>query len=523
MSTPLFGLRWVPDAQLRPLRYLPNPHATDFDDAGGSDQRPRSPGSARRSPASGTDGASHRLQQSVRSLTLRLADAEESVRQKSEQVRWLKEMTKDDARRARVSRWMNGPLLRVFAAWKRVVRNTIRSTLGDLEAQVATTTARQRALERDCDELTRESAVLQQALERFFRIALDDRVRANVRSALRRWGSLRQRMRRRKSHAAAAFEKLRLEAARGRILRHLGSRGIDRARRGLMRAALRALHDFATRAVVSTERLTMLRRRTVPRAAFISLRSYARQRRLCARAVALASRAPSRTVRRAWGTWLTAALKRATSQRRAEASQLAETLQELGLKASQLTTKQMEVEQMRLARSLWGEDEMPEMLQALAADAAAVERAAVSKSPSAANQQRVASEQSAGWLGSQLRLTVATLDSLKRELARERAAHSSTREEVRRNEAVTEQAFTQLQQALPPPPLAGSGDTLPLRDAPLFPVSDPLPSAHPLPPSPRARIRTTAPSLPPAPLHDRLRPPPWEVEQPRMPSLTGEG
>ena len=484
MSTPLFGLRWVPDAQLRPLRYLPNPHATDFDDAGGSDQRPRSPGSARRSPASGTDGASHRLQQSVRSLTLRLADAEESVRQKSEQVRWLKEMTKDDARRARVSRWMNGPLLRVFAAWKRVVRNTIRSTLGDLEAQVATTTARQRALERDCDELTRESAVLQQALERFFRIALDDRVRANVRSALRRWGSLRQRMRRRKSHAAAAFEKLRLEAARGRILRHLGSRGIDRARRGLMRAALRALHDFATRAVVSTERLTMLRRRTVPRAAFISLRSYARQRRLCARAVALASRAPSRTVRRAWGTWLTAALKRATSQRRAEASQLAETLQELGLKASQLTTKQMEVEQMRLARSLWGEDEMPEMLQALAADAAAVERAAVSKSPSAANQQRVASEQSAGWLGSQLRLTVATLDSLKRELARERAAHSSTREEVRRNEAVTEQAFTQLQQALRLPLWRALATRCPCATPPfsLFPTpSLPPTRCHPLP------------------------------------------
>ena len=27
-GAPLFGLRWVPDSQLRPLRYLPNPQAS---------------------------------------------------------------------------------------------------------------------------------------------------------------------------------------------------------------------------------------------------------------------------------------------------------------------------------------------------------------------------------------------------------------------------------------------------------------------------------------------------------------
>eukprot|EP00966_Prymnesium_polylepis_P162321 3751664-Prymnesium_polylepis.1 len=109
MAPPLFGLRWVPDAQLRPLRYLPNP------DAGGDGDElaypPTTPTPT--TAAYPADGASHKLQQSVRSLTMRLADAEESARQKSEQIRWLKEMTKDDARRARVSRWMSGPCAHV--------------------------------------------------------------------------------------------------------------------------------------------------------------------------------------------------------------------------------------------------------------------------------------------------------------------------------------------------------------------------------------------------------------------------
>ena len=44
------------------------------------------------------------------------------------------------------------------------------------------------------------------------------------------------------------------------------------------------------------------------------------------------------------------------------------------------------------------------------------------------------------WQGTQLRLCAAALDSLKRELARERATASSAREEARRSDSVAEQA-----------------------------------------------------------------------------------
>ena len=47
---------------------------------------------------------------------------------------------------------------------------------------------------------------------------------------------------------------------------------------------------------------------------------------------------------------------------------------------------------------------------------------------------------SVAWQGTQLRLCAAALDSLKRELARERATASSAREEARRSDSVAEQA-----------------------------------------------------------------------------------
>ena len=54
--------------------------------------------------------------------------------------------------------------------------------------------------------------------------------------------------------------------------------------------------------------------------------------------------------------------------------------------------------------------------------------------------------ESAAWQGTQLKLCAAALDSLKRELARERAAASSAREEARRSDGVAEQALTMMQQ-----------------------------------------------------------------------------
>ena len=175
-AAPLFGLRWVPDSSLRPLRYLPNAsaglgagvgaaasgsaassdRAPDWLRGGASSSNatltPRARAGAAVTPSRSGAGASadgapdtygdsaggaHKLQMSLRMLTQRLSEAQESVRQKSEQIRWLKEMTKDDASRARVSRWMRGPLLRVFNAWKRCVRDSARTALEDLSAEAS--------------------------------------------------------------------------------------------------------------------------------------------------------------------------------------------------------------------------------------------------------------------------------------------------------------------------------------------------------------------------------------------------
>lgn len=234
-NAPLFGLRWVPDSSLRPLRYLPNASAglgagpgagtgagAGASGCGSSSDRaadwlrggssttamltPRAKAGPAMSPSRSRVGASadgapdtygdsasgaHKLQMSLRMLTQRLSEAQESVRQKSEQIRWLKEMTKDDASRARVSRWMRGPLLRVFNAWKRCVRDSARMALEDLSAEVETNTARHRELQARCDDLTREHAVLQAALEHFFRDATLARRRASLLASWRRWQPLR--------------------------------------------------------------------------------------------------------------------------------------------------------------------------------------------------------------------------------------------------------------------------------------------------------------------------------------------
>ena len=96
-GTPLFGLRWVPDGALRPLRYLPNPAADELRPSSAAAPSPGTPKETSTSEAL-------RLHQSVRALSQRLEEAQETVRQKSEQIRWLKEMTKDEARRTRVAR-----------------------------------------------------------------------------------------------------------------------------------------------------------------------------------------------------------------------------------------------------------------------------------------------------------------------------------------------------------------------------------------------------------------------------------
>ena len=215
-EAPLFGLRWVPDSQLRPLRYLPNPQAspaaslastaTGADGSewwlragasaaaarGGSPARARAATTPSEAESAAASSAARQLHQNVRMLQQRLSEAHESVRQKVEQIRWLKEMTKDDASRSRVARWMRGPLLRVFSAWRKCVRDAQRRALDDLQTEQLLQTARQKHLQARCDDLAREHAVLQVALEHFFRHARARRAAKQVRACWRRWAPLRR-------------------------------------------------------------------------------------------------------------------------------------------------------------------------------------------------------------------------------------------------------------------------------------------------------------------------------------------
>ena len=80
-----------------------------------------------------------------------------------------------------------------------------------------------------------------------------------------------------------------------------------------------------------------------------------------------------------------------------------------------------------------------EAAEATGADGAAAGGAAGGAVVAAARKDAGAGA-TVAWQGTQLRLCAAALDSLKRELARERATASSAREEARRSDSVAEQA-----------------------------------------------------------------------------------
>ena len=80
-----------------------------------------------------------------------------------------------------------------------------------------------------------------------------------------------------------------------------------------------------------------------------------------------------------------------------------------------------------------------EAAEATGADGAAAGDAAGGAVVAAARKDAGAGA-TVAWQGTQLRLCAAALDSLKRELARERATASSAREEARRSDSVAEQA-----------------------------------------------------------------------------------
>ena len=64
---------------------------------------------------------------------------------------------------------MRGPLLRVFTAWRRCVSDSVRRALVDMQSECASGTMRLKELQARCDDLSLEHAVLQVALEHFFR------------------------------------------------------------------------------------------------------------------------------------------------------------------------------------------------------------------------------------------------------------------------------------------------------------------------------------------------------------------
>ena len=183
--------------------------------------------------------------------------------------------------------------------------------------------------------------------------------------------------------------------------------------------------------------------------------------RLAALTSSLMPHARRRTLRRGWSAWASEALRRLGALRSLEAERARRSKAELEAKEAQLEKTRGEALALRTATSLWGEDELPAMLESLSlaavgAEAAAIEctpidgaagRAASSAARSEAmHARKEAADSAAGWQGMQLRLTVAVLDSLKRELARERAALASARSEAKQSDLVAEQALAMLQQ-----------------------------------------------------------------------------
>ena len=360
MSEPVFGLRWIPDGSLRPLRYLPSPQQRAA--AEGPGGTTEGPGGARDLPP-----APSPLQQTqhLRLLTQRLADAEESVRQRSEQIRWLKEMTKDDARRARVSRWMSGPLLRVFAAWKRCVRETVRSAHSTLQQELSEGAVLQREVQGRCDEMMREQLVLRAVLEHFFDSALQRRNTAALATALRRWGLQRTRLRWRLPYRERrAFGRLCDAVALQRWVRRLTRSATTRAARTRVRTGLRAWARLLAARQLGA-RVARLSCDGPLRAALRRLRRAARRAALLQRACALlAPRTVRRALRAAWGAWSRVLILRLSAQREAEATRAAEATGELGRARAAQSSAAGEASRLRAVTSLWGEDELPAMLQA---------------------------------------------------------------------------------------------------------------------------------------------------------------
>ena len=437
-DAPLLGLRWVPDSQLRPLRYIPTP--------------PRTPAASSSSPQPSAEEVltpAH-LQSKVRLLKQRLGDTEDAVRQKTEQIRWLKEMTKTDARRARVNRWMSGPLVRVFAAWRRAVREAVRGRREDLEEERDGATERARALQKECDEQLRENGVLQAALEVFFRRAHDKRVALGVRRAWRALACRRAVLHKRgRAPERRALTALAAAAAARRRAAALGARAADRGDRRAARATLRRMR-MRTRVMTDAAKWhATFSQRAAMKALRVNAAAW-RRRKWAARAAGDGGADSERgMLRRAMGAWQGAVVARLRADRQTDAAAAKRATKLLAGAEARAAAAEAEARQLRDAKTLWGESELPTMVAELTATAAAAEAAAAAGTDAGGGAAAAAGDAAAAaaytWQGSQLKLCLTTLDSLKRELARERAAAGCARDDARRADATAEEALTMLQ------------------------------------------------------------------------------
>ena len=185
------------------------------------------------------------------------------------------------------------------------------------------------------------------------------------------------------------------------------------------------------------------------RSALAHLRRSCRKRRRTGHLLGVLSAHGSRdALRRAWSCWMGEAVRRLSEQSRLEMARATRAQEELSAQLARRQKAEEELRTLQVASSLWGEDELPAMLAHLAKAAENAEKSAAADAAadeSAVSRRKDAAVAAAGWQGTQLRLTVSVLDSLKKELARERAELASARTESRASDSVAEQALGMLQ------------------------------------------------------------------------------
>ena len=424
MDPPLFGLRWVPDAQLRPLRYVPASAVDPHSICSAADR--------------GVDSAL-----GVASLAPTAAALEEAVHSKSAQISWLKDVARGDARRLAAGPRPPKSLQRVFHAWYRYVRTVVREALMACRAEVMAGERHMMQLQADCDRMRAEQAVMQVALNSVFAKARHHALRLAFRAAFRRWRATvlgfaisRQNVAilLRGRHLLRAMRALRLHARRARDALAPAWFTRDQRSRLRLRHCMRVLGRHGQLAALSRRAARALRRMEA-RAALRALDAWRAAGATRSAVGALgAARCHRAAVRAAWRAWSLAHLRTSLARSRDAAAML----QSMGSAAE---TAHEEALRLRAMNAVDGDVDVPEILAFLR------EAASAAAAPAAAAGPHGAAVDQLAWQGQQLYLCTAALDSLRRQLVHERAASACSRDEARCSEAIAAAALAQLDSA----------------------------------------------------------------------------